>query len=407
MSRAIYHKGLTIEYDSKEPVLLIEGQRIGISLSDSQYQSIEFPAIKAKNLEELAKRIIEQSTEFKRRDAIRMEHIAILKKGVAHWNLWRRENPHIRPTLYDLNFREAGLDMDLSGINFSNADLRNANLDDVTLVGANFHETNLGSAKLRWANLQNVNFCRTDLYCTDLSNADLTNANLQGTQLARTKFVGAKLIGCTIYGLSAWDLDMAGAVQKDLNIIYREFEEGGTEQEESKYMNLLVDDLQVAQFIYLLLHNKQIRDAIDTITSKVVLILGRFKPGRKEILDLLRMELRKKGYVPILFDFEKPHSRNFIETVSTLAHLSRFVIADITEPRIVIHEIPHIVQNVAVPVQPILLRGEDLDLLSLKDLRRNHKSLLETYFYENAESLISNLEEKIIQPAERLVLELI
>jgi len=48
MSRAIYHKGLTIEYDSKEPLLLIEGQRIGIRLSDGQYQSIEFPAIKAK-----------------------------------------------------------------------------------------------------------------------------------------------------------------------------------------------------------------------------------------------------------------------------------------------------------------------------------------------------------------------
>lgn len=202
---------------------------------------------------------------------------------------WRWEYPHIRPILYDLDFREAGINPDLSGINFSNADLRNANLDEAILVRANFHETNLGCATLRGANVQNANFCRTDLFCTDLSDADLTGANLQGSQLARTRFAWAKMIGCTIYGLSAWDLDLEGAIQKDLNIIYREFDEDAGE---NKYSNLFVDDIQVAQFIYLLLHNKQIRDAIDTITPKVVLILGRFKPGGKEILDSLRTELR-------------------------------------------------------------------------------------------------------------------
>ena len=43
-----------------------------------------------------------------------------------------------------------------------------------------------------------------------------------------------------------------------------------------------VDDLEVAQFVYLLLHNEKVRRVIDTITSKVVLILGRFSiPERK------------------------------------------------------------------------------------------------------------------------------
>jgi hypothetical protein len=37
-----------------------------------------------------------------------------------------------------------------------------------------------------------------------------------------------------------------------------------------------IDNIKVAQFIYLLLNNKEIRDVIDTITSKAVLILGRF-----------------------------------------------------------------------------------------------------------------------------------
>jgi hypothetical protein len=39
-----------------------------------------------------------------------------------------------------------------------------------------------------------------------------------------------------------------------------------------------VDDIEVAQFVYLLLHNEKIRDVIDTIGKKAVLILGRFTP---------------------------------------------------------------------------------------------------------------------------------
>src|SRR5262249_53715738 len=49
-----------------------------------------------------------------------------------------------------------------------------------------------------------------------------------------------------------------------------------------------VDNIEVAQFIYLMLHNQKIRDVIDTITSKAVLILGRFTDERKAVLDALR-----------------------------------------------------------------------------------------------------------------------
>ena len=60
-----------------------------------------------------------------------------------------------------------------------------------------------------------------------------------------------------------------------------------------------------------MLHNQKIRDVIDTITSKAVLILGRFTDERKAVLDALREELRKRNYLPILFDFEKPRSRDY------------------------------------------------------------------------------------------------
>lgn len=45
---------------------------------------------------------------------------------------------------------------------------------------------------------------------------------------------------------------------------------------ENEKHNIAVDDVEVAQFIYLLINNEKIRNAINTVTSKTVLILGRF-----------------------------------------------------------------------------------------------------------------------------------
>jgi hypothetical protein len=94
-----------------------------------------------------------------------------------------------------------------------------------------------------------------------------------------------------------------------------------------------VDDLKVAQFIYLLLRNEKIRDVIDTIGEKGVLILGRFTEERKAVLDAIRDRLRELGFVPMMFDFERATQRDFTETIKTLAGLSRFIVADITNPK--------------------------------------------------------------------------
>ena len=80
--------------------------------------------------------------------------------------------------------------------------------------------------------------------------------------------------------------------------------------------------MRVAQFVYLLLHNEKIRDVIDTITSKAVLILDCLTDERKAVLDALREELRKRNYLPILFDFNVPATRDITETVSLLARMA-------------------------------------------------------------------------------------
>jgi hypothetical protein len=162
---------------------------------------------------------------------------------------------------------------------------------------------------------------------------------------------------------------------------------------------ITVDSLEVAQFIYLLLNNKKIRDVIDAITSKVVLILGRFTPERKAILDALRDTLRERNYLPVVFDFDKPISRDLTETVSTLAHLARFIIADITDPRSIPQELQAIVPDLAVPVQPIIARPQQPWGMFV-DFPRKYHWVLEAHAYTDLSDLLGDLQAQVIVPAE-------
>jgi hypothetical protein len=153
------------------------------------------------------------------------------------------------------------------------------------------------------------------------------------------------------------------------------------------------------------LSNAKIRHVIDTITSKVVLILGRFTPERKVVLDALREELRKRDYVPVLFDFEKPDSKNLTGTITTLAKMARFIIADLTEPSSVPHELAMIVPTTRVPVQTVLLEGHR-EYSMFADLRTDYHWVLEPFPYKSPELLIDQLSERVIAPAEAKAREL-
>jgi hypothetical protein len=147
-----------------------------------------------------------------------------------------------------------------------------------------------------------------------------------------------------------------------------------------------------------MLNNKKIRDVIDTITSKVVLILGRFTDERKPVLDALREELRKRDYIPILFDFAVPATRDITETVSLLARMARFIIADLTDPSSIPKELEAIVPFLAVPVQA-LLQGPSRPYAMFKDYWK-YDWVLPIYWYEGLEQLLAALAEKVIAPAE-------
>ena len=212
--------------------------------------------------------------------------------------------------------------------------------------------------------------------------------------LVETDLSQAILTDCLIYGISVWDVQLEGAKQDSLVI-----------SPDHGWPRITVDNLKVAQFIYLLLNNKEIREVIDTITSKVVLILGRFTSERKAVLDALREELRKHNYLPVLFDFEKPASRDITETISTLAHLARFIIADLTDPSSIPQELQAIVPTLAVPVQPVLLEGKR-EYSMFSDFLKTYHWVLPVYYYRDQGNLLATLKEQVIEPAEQKAKEL-
>lgn len=55
-----------------------------------------------------------------------------------------------------------------------------------------------------------------------------------------------------------------------------------------------------------MLHNRKIRDVINTVTGKAVLILGRFTEEREAVLDGVKDALQVRNFVPMVFDGASP-----------------------------------------------------------------------------------------------------
>jgi uncharacterized protein YjbI with pentapeptide repeats len=297
----------------------------------------------------------------------------------------------------------------LSGANLSGANLRwmklNANLSGANLERADLIDADLRGANLSTANLSGANLDQANLSGANLSGANLSGANLQRAVLLETNLTGADLTGCRVYGVSAWGLNLGRAKQQNL-VITRglEWEWDDSQQKwvmRVKEPKITVDNIEVAQFVYLLLHNQKIRDVIDTITSKAVLILGRFTDERKAVLDALRDELRKRDYLPILFDFAGPATRDLTETMSLLARMARFIIADLTDPSSIPKELEAIIPHLAVPVKP-LLEGVSRPYAMFRDYWK-YEWVLPIYWYEGLQPLLAALPEEVIAPAEAKV----
>ena len=333
----------------------------------------------------------------------RLDHANLLRADLSGAHLVRTQLEHAQLKDADLTgavLESANLehvtargarfiDVRASGANFEVATLRGAHFRGADLTATRFHRAYLRDADLSGARLQDA-WLRlavlegTRCRATDFSRADLRYASLVGSDLR-----GAKLVDTQVYGISAWDVQTDVDTQQDL-LITRAADEPAT---------LRADDLLTAQLLALMLGGAGVRSVLDSVTASLVLVLGSFAPEDKPVLDAVRTALQRRGYVAVVFDFERPAARDYAETVVVLAGLSRFVVADFTSAREVRSEVLQTRQLYPrVPVVPIARTGAVLPVTMLNVFGK--EELLRLVRYADVDDLVGRLDDEVITPAE-------
>jgi uncharacterized protein YjbI with pentapeptide repeats len=384
------------------------------------------------------------------------QQLAMLRSGVREWNVWRKENPEETVDLSKADLREVDLwDADLHGAHLHEADLAGAQLYRADLHGAHLHRTqlyraylsgadlsgvDLSEATLRKANLIAANVSGANLIAADLSEADLREAQLQGAYLSGVRFSGADLsqailrdttlssadlsganltradlsgsdlseadlsaatcigttfdratlTGCRVFGSTMVDVHLEDVIDEELCITPRD------------QPAITVDHLAVAQFIALMLNNQRVREVVDGITGKIVLVIGGFSVDRKALLDVIRDELRQHGYMPVVLDFDVPAHDDMTEMIGTLARMARFIVIDLTDAENMPPEMAGVVASFpSLPVQPLLEEGGGAP--AWWEAWRRLPGILDLYMFSDLDGLAASLHECVIAPAEHRV----
>lgn len=376
-------------------------------------------------------------------------HLAQIQQGIAAWNAWREENPEIWPDLSGADLRQ----LDLSGVNLMRVNLRRANLmacnlsgaylseamcseasllaanlseaylleanlSRVNLTGADLHGAYLGRTNLRGAylvganlegsdlrgaylaganlseaNLTQASLTQADLQNVNLSNARLVGVNFMGARLLKTNLQGANLCECWVYGTSAWELKLTAAQQSHLLI---------TPYNETA---IAVNNLEMAQFLGLWLNSQTLNSAIDTITSRIVLIACPFNDQSRYLLKALELQLGQQGYAAIAIDVTTPLNANFATTFLRLTKIARLLIIDGLAPdRGIPPELQALLPQLHIPIQ-ILVSGTILNSNEWDELLRS-PWLLPIQMYRDPDYLLNIFQERVLLPAENRAQEL-
>jgi len=378
------------------------------------------------------------------------KHLQILKESLRRrsphfWNQWRERHPRVVPDLKGLvlvgkflrrfNLTRARLDgaimerTDLTGVHLERASLKGANfrfadLSSVHAEKANMSRANFRGATLRQgdfrgaicldgtafhhANLREADFTRArmiearlseaDLTKTCFDGADLTGASFSDAILDETSLLGAKLGGAHVLGtfirrVKTDDKTEQSGLFVDVHVVW--------ERQPGKMIEFTeADDIRVAQFHNIVDEQGSVGKLLAATTQRVVLILGRFLPRRKRVLDRLADALRKRGKIAVIFDFPSPEDREVSDTVRFIAGMSQFIVVDLTKASSVPLELQATIPDLMVPVLPIIQSGHAVFSM-FSDLQRRYSWIQPTVSYKNADQLVTYVDDAIIARAER------
>ena len=281
---------------------------------------------------------------------------SVLRQGSAAWNAWRARNPGSvtfnRPSWYD-SPGKGGNRVDFSGMNLSGIVVAGAFAEGLNLQGALIEGSTFDEGDFSWANFQGAKFRDTRFNKTILTNANFDGATFVNCNLNRVNLVGAsfrveEITETVVYGIAAWDLTTSDEAKQSKLVIERTY---------GFYSDLIgagsipvmVDDIELAQFVHYLMNHKKLRDALNVLNDRGVLLLGRFKGGGLERLYAFREWLQRNGYMAMIFDFERPDNLSLTEAVVTMAGLSKFIVVDLSGSSVP-HELQAIVSGIKKPI---------------------------------------------------------
>jgi len=148
-------------------------------------------------------------------------------------------------------------------------------------------------------------------------------------------------------------------------------------------------------------------EIMSQLTQRRVLILGRFSRRRLPVLEAIKAHLKnhKNRYLPELFTFTKPKSRDLVEAILGFAALSRFVIADLSEPKSVQQELEAITPHFqSVPIVP-LINWTGKEYATFESIRRRVNVVKPTIRYRDVDDLIEKLDTVVVPQAEAKLTE--
>lgn len=377
------------------------------------------------------------------------QQLQILKESLRRgsnrfWNRWRKDHPRVVPDLrrvilpgqwlvrYDFDrarldgavldranlgaarlerasLRGASLDLaNLSAVraqhaNFSGAHMRDAVMD----LGRFRHAVFLDDTYMRHVNGRQADFSRAKLRGANLSEADLSSARFDGADLVGAKLDEAILNQTSFLGANLRTAFVGGAfirrVRTDAKTDQRDLSVDVHVVWERARGNIIefddADDLRLAQFHDVVDEHGAVASLISASAKRVVLILGRFLPKRKRVLDRLADALRVRGKVPVVFDFPGPAERELSDTVRFIAGMSQFIVVDLTKASSVPLELQATIPDLMVPVLPIVQASEPVFAM-FADLQRRYVWIQPTVSYKDADQLVRRVDEAIIDRAE-------
>ena len=285
-----------------------------------------------------------------------------------------------------------------SGARFRDAILRKGDFQRTTcLDDTYFHHANLQEADFTGAKLAGAELSEADLTRTRFDSADLTTANLGEAILNETSFLGANLRGAGLHGAFIRNVQTDSKTDQhslsvDVHVAWNAPPGKGITFTE-------VDDIRLAQFHGIIEEHGSVANLISASAKRVVLILGRFLPRRKTVLNRLAEALRDRGKVPVIFDFPGPNNREVSDTVRFIAGMSQFVVVDMTKANSVPLELQATIPDLMIPVLPIIESGQTIFSM-FSDLQRRYFWVQPPVSYKDAGQLVKHVDKAILERAE-------